>query len=431
METERRLLRLVRPYWGLLAAGLIVTFFASVLDGFVLVVLIPLLKNLFGTAGELHTGPTQLEAFVDRLVQPLVAGLSPTQAAGRLVVWTEASPAGTTRLLRLRPVLRGAIELVRMEAQDREDTLALAHALMRRLGEATGLAIDARCVQTALSSARQYLNSASFPGPVLDLLKLTVARVAKAGGRRVDPHGVIETLAQHALIDVQRRVVLDDTCSEFLFEDLDLPRLDSVAGRQIELVSRRESSRIQGVEAHVPPVGDVEQRPELVPQIDLTGGGRYPVLGASHNLDAATARHDRVAWAYAAGAATRGVHVVQHTPVTGLVRKKDRVDGVETPAGRISAGVVVSAVGGRVTALAPTTTRSAFPRRRTTAGARTRTSSTSTAASPPAARGSRRVSTRRRCLPRSARIGRSAFAPGSSPCSSARRRWSSASTSPS
>ena len=41
---------------------------------------------------------------------------------------------------------------------------------------------------------------------------------------------------------------------------------------------------------------------ELVPQIDLTGGHRYPVLGASHHLEAATARHDRVAWAYAAGA---------------------------------------------------------------------------------------------------------------------------------
>jgi ATP-binding cassette, subfamily B, bacterial MsbA len=84
--TERRLLRLVRPYRGLLAAGLVVTFLASLLDGFVLVVLIPLLKNLFGTVGELRTGSTQLEAFVERLVQPLVAGLSPTQAAGRLVV---------------------------------------------------------------------------------------------------------------------------------------------------------------------------------------------------------------------------------------------------------------------------------------------------------------------------------------------------------
>ena len=86
MRTELRLLRLVRPYWSLLAAGIGVTFLASVLDGFVLVVLIPLLKNLFGTAGELHTGSTQLEALVDRMLAPVVAGLPPTEAAGRLVV---------------------------------------------------------------------------------------------------------------------------------------------------------------------------------------------------------------------------------------------------------------------------------------------------------------------------------------------------------
>jgi hypothetical protein len=77
VRTELRLLRLVRPYWSLLAAGIGVTFLASVLDGFVLVVLIPLLKNLFGTAGELHTGSTQLEALVDRLLAPVVAGLPP------------------------------------------------------------------------------------------------------------------------------------------------------------------------------------------------------------------------------------------------------------------------------------------------------------------------------------------------------------------
>jgi len=90
----------------------------------------------------------------------------------------------------------------------------------------------------------------------------------------------------------------------------------------------------------------------LVPQIDLTGGGRYPILGASHHLRAATARHDRVAWAFASGAMARGVQVVQHAPVTGLLRRGDRVVGVETPLGRIEAGTVVSAVGGRVTTLA-------------------------------------------------------------------------------
>jgi sarcosine oxidase subunit beta len=91
---------------------------------------------------------------------------------------------------------------------------------------------------------------------------------------------------------------------------------------------------------------------ELVPQVDLTGGGRYPVLGASHHLEGATARHDRVAWAFASGASQRGVDIFQHTTVTGLVADGDRIVGVETADGPIAAGVVLSAVGGRVTAMA-------------------------------------------------------------------------------
>ncbi len=85
MRTELRLLRLVGPYRGLLGLGLLTTFVASLLDGFTLIILIPLLKHLFGTTGELRPGSTQLEAFVSRLTEPLVAGLTPGQAAARLV----------------------------------------------------------------------------------------------------------------------------------------------------------------------------------------------------------------------------------------------------------------------------------------------------------------------------------------------------------
>jgi ATP-binding cassette, subfamily B, bacterial MsbA len=86
VRTERRLLQLARPYRGLLALGLLTTFLASLLDGFTLVILIPLLKHLFGTAGQLHAGSTRLEELVARLTEPLVAGLTPGAAAGRLVV---------------------------------------------------------------------------------------------------------------------------------------------------------------------------------------------------------------------------------------------------------------------------------------------------------------------------------------------------------
>ncbi len=91
---------------------------------------------------------------------------------------------------------------------------------------------------------------------------------------------------------------------------------------------------------------------DLIPELDLTGGGRYPVLGGSHHVEGATARHDRVAWALASVASQRGADIFQHTPVTGLRLAGDRVVGVETPGGSIGAGVVLSAVGGRVTAVA-------------------------------------------------------------------------------
>ena len=86
MRPELRLLRLIIPYRGLLALGLVTTLLASLLDGFTLVLLVPLLKHLFGTAGDLRAGSTQLEGLVDRLVEPLVAGFTPGQAAARLVV---------------------------------------------------------------------------------------------------------------------------------------------------------------------------------------------------------------------------------------------------------------------------------------------------------------------------------------------------------
>ena len=121
-----------------------------------------------------------------------------------------------------------------------------------------------------------------------------------------------------------------------------------------EMGMRTERGRVlmnqaMGVDTELLAPADVKR---LIPQIDLTGGGRYPVLGASHHVPAATARHDRVAWAYASGATSRGVHIIQKRPVTGLLRDGERVVGVKTAAGPIRAGVVLSAVGGWVSQVA-------------------------------------------------------------------------------
>jgi sarcosine oxidase subunit beta len=90
---------------------------------------------------------------------------------------------------------------------------------------------------------------------------------------------------------------------------------------------------------------------EICPEVDLTGGGVWPVMGGSYHPEGATARHDRVNWALAEGANKLGVHIHQRTAVTGLQMSGDKVIGVETTAGPMSAKVVVSAVGGHVSTL--------------------------------------------------------------------------------
>ena len=104
-----------------------------------------------------------------------------------------------------------------------------------------------------------------------------------------------------------------------------------------------------GAETHFVEPHEIQK---LCPQLDLMGGGRWPVLGASYHPAGATARHDRVVWAVAEGAMERGVHVHQNTPVEGLLLDGERVGGVRTAAGDVAAGIVVSAVGGHVSRIA-------------------------------------------------------------------------------
>ncbi len=97
---------------------------------------------------------------------------------------------------------------------------------------------------------------------------------------------------------------------------------------------------------------DGAEATRICPQLDVSGGGRYPVLGGSYHVPGASARHDRVVWALAQGAMRLGVDVHQHTTVTGFDMAGNKVVGVQTNRGSISAGHVVLAVGGNVSEVA-------------------------------------------------------------------------------
>ncbi|HEY3934198.1 MAG TPA: ABC transporter ATP-binding protein [Gemmatimonadales bacterium] len=76
----------MRPYSAVFGGALALAFVASILDTAMIVLLVPLLKQLFGTAGALSGGSTQLEKWLASALAPLLANRSPEGAAIELVL---------------------------------------------------------------------------------------------------------------------------------------------------------------------------------------------------------------------------------------------------------------------------------------------------------------------------------------------------------
>jgi sarcosine oxidase, subunit beta len=98
---------------------------------------------------------------------------------------------------------------------------------------------------------------------------------------------------------------------------------------------RVEANRLSGIEAEWLEPDEVA---EVCPILNVSPDLRYPVMGATLQRRGGTARHDKVAWAYATRASELGVDIVEHCEVTGFVRGGDgRIDGVRTTRGEVSA----------------------------------------------------------------------------------------------
>jgi hypothetical protein len=97
-----------------LALGLLTTFFASLLDGFTLVILIPLLAP-FGTSGQLNRLLPARE-LRHQAHRPAGGGRSPGHAAGRLVVLLAVGLLIKNALTASSQISVGAESLVRIFA---------------------------------------------------------------------------------------------------------------------------------------------------------------------------------------------------------------------------------------------------------------------------------------------------------------------------
>ena len=86
---------------------------------------------------------------------------------------------------------------------------------------------------------------------------------------------------------------------------------------------------------------------EICPQLNLSPAARDPVLGALYHPPGAIARHDAVAWGYAARAAQNGADIFQQSEVAGIIQKNGKAAGITLKTGeKISAGAVIQATAG-------------------------------------------------------------------------------------
>jgi subfamily B ATP-binding cassette protein MsbA len=227
-RTAWRLLGAAQPYWGLFLLGLGATLLASLLDGVTVVILVPLLKALFGTAGALAGQGTMLERGTDRILGPLVAGLSSGEVAGRLVLLL-LSALIVKNLMQYAAnqlsvaVQEGLVRDLRIRLYRHLLTLDLNFFQRTRAGQLiSGVMVDADRVKQAVTAslAALFQNSVvilttiaimAFISPRLTLITLAAAPILVLGIR-----ALLTRLRRHSRLWHQEQADLTATVAERL-----------------------------------------------------------------------------------------------------------------------------------------------------------------------------------------------------------------------
>ncbi len=117
-----------------------------------------------------------------------------------------------------------------------------------------------------------------------------------------------------------------------------------------EIKRRVSANKLNGIDSEW---ADPKKIKKLVPIMNIDNC-RYPVLGASYQPRAGTARHDAVAWGYAMRADEMGVDIIQNCEVKKIKTKNGKVQGIETTKGVIRAKRVGVVASGHTSILAET-----------------------------------------------------------------------------
>lgn len=141
----------------------------------------------------------------------------------------------------------------------------------------------------------------------------------------------------------------DELDYDFLFSQRGVLNLAHTLQDVRESQRRVNANALNGVDAYFLSPEEVK---EVCPIINIGDDIRYPIMGATYQPRAGIAKHDHVAWAFARRCDQLGVDLIQNCEVTGFIKDGERVVGVETSRGRISAGKVGLAAAGHSSVLA-------------------------------------------------------------------------------
>ena len=131
----------------------------------------------------------------------------PAVAGGRMVILSEATSAGASRLFQLRPSLKSLVEVCRLEPMSEDEAAALAGKVAPLIERHMSLHVSPDAVAATMELAQQYLGSGQLPGSVIELLTRSASRAVSARERELSPDGVLATLSQ---ITGLPRSILDD-----------------------------------------------------------------------------------------------------------------------------------------------------------------------------------------------------------------------------
>lgn len=219
---------MARPYRGLFVLGLGASFLASVLDGFTVVLLVPLLQQLFGTAGSLTVDSTRLEQVIHWLTGPLTTGVTPGTAAARLVVLLvlvlllKNAFAYAASQFSVR-VQQGLVRDLRTRLYNHLLTLRLGFFQRTRAGQLiSGVIVEADSAKAVVSAALTSLfqNSVVILTTLVILgtisLRLTLLTLAAAPILVLGVRVLVKRLRGHARVWAGHRGDLTATVSERL-----------------------------------------------------------------------------------------------------------------------------------------------------------------------------------------------------------------------